>query len=139
MNEKGVDAPSLNALIESGAIPRPLILVPNIVPDKTGRAIIRDLGLDEMVDRNSRKILTYLKANLDTQNPVKIQLYCIETARFDLDKFISKDDINKIIQYASNNGRWPIYYMILVGLLARDLYFVENSTWICTIPDEPYI
>lgn len=96
-------------------------------PNETGRKIIKDLMLDEMIVRNADKIMSYLNANIGSRNPYDIQQFCIETASVELEKLFSESDIDKIKQYAFNHGQTLFYYGSLIGVLVRDLYFDRNG------------
>lgn len=98
-----------------------------LAPNETGRKIIKDLKLDEMIARNADKIMEYLNANIGSRNPYDIQKFCIETASVELDKLFSNKDIDNIKQYAFNHGQTLFYYGSLIGVLVRDLYFERNG------------
>lgn len=98
-----------------------------LAPNKIGEQIIEELNLNDIIARNSDKIMSYLNANIGSKNPYDIQQYCIETASVDLGQFFSESDVNIVKKYAFNHGRILFYYGSLIGVLIRDLYFQRNN------------
>lgn len=96
-------------------------------PNEIGEQIIKELDLNDIIARNSDKIMSYLNANIGSKNPYDIQQYCIETASVDLGQFFSESDVNIVKKYAFNHGRILFYYGSLIGVLIRDLYFQRNN------------
>lgn len=130
INETRIDVAFLRGIIESnkpGAHHPPVQAHSPLEPNETGRKIIRDLKLVEMIARNADKIMGYLNVNIGSRNPYDIQKYCVETASVELDKLLSTEDIDTIKLYAFNHGLPLFYYGSLIGVLVRDLYFERNG------------
>lgn len=75
-----------------------------------------------MIANNWDIIYKNLEENICDKNAYDIQEYCMRTAAVELDKFLRKEDINFIKQYAYKEGQSLAYYAPIFGIIIRDKY-----------------
>ncbi|GHT22046.1 hypothetical protein FACS189430_03240 [Bacteroidia bacterium] len=92
-----------------------------------GEHIAAELGLKQMISGNFEKILTLIDTNTVSKNAYDIQQYCIETATISLEKLFTPEQVDKIKQYAFDNGNTIPYYGGMIGVMVRDAYFKHKN------------
>lgn len=88
-----------------------------------GKIIAKKMNIETMLANNWDKIYEYIDANVQSKNAYDIQQFCIETATISLDKLFTSSDLDKIKNFAYNEGRPIGYYGGMIGVLIRDKYF----------------
>ena len=68
------------------------------------------------------KIFKNLVSSIFDKNAYDIQQYCIETAAVEPEKFFAKADLDKLKQFAFNQGNPFQYYSSMFGIIIRDKY-----------------
>jgi hypothetical protein len=94
---------------------------------ESGDEMVKRAGINRMIDENWANICSYMKEGLTTENPYDIQQFLMEQAVAYPEKFIGKEDLNKLKILAYSEG-YPLgAYLTVVAILIRDRYFSENS------------
>jgi hypothetical protein len=94
---------------------------------ESGHEMVKRVGVDRMIDENWVNIRSYMKQNMDAGNPYDIQQFLMGRIAAYPEKFISKDDIDKLKNLAYNEGYPLSTYLTVVAILIRDRYFSENN------------
>ena len=92
-----------------------------------GVRISKELGADEIIEKNWYKISDDLQKNITNKNAYDIQKYCFDTVDLNIGKFISDDDILQIKEYAFKDGSPLLYYSPIFAIKIRDRYFDETG------------
>ncbi len=88
-----------------------------------GKEIAEKMGIAQMIATNWENIRSYIEANAKTKNAYDIQQLCIESATISLDKLFDIETVDKIKEFAFNNGQPLAYYGSMIGVLIRNKYF----------------
>lgn len=89
---------------------------------KKGKDVASRMGINDILVRNWDNIYEFIEAQ-HLENPYDIQQFCIETATINLDKLFSYQDVDKIKEFAFNEGQQLAYYGSMIGVIIRDKYF----------------
>lgn len=106
---------------------------PLSITDK-GWAKVKQLGMDEMFDRNWDRIKKNIDEGASSKNPYDINEYCIKYTAVYPERFLAREDIEKIKTDAYKEGLPLIEYTQILAVLARDRYFKEYGI---TIGESP--
>lgn len=87
-----------------------------------GKDVASRMGINEILVRNWDNIYEFIEAQ-HHENPYDIQQFCIETATINLDKLFCHQDVDKIKEFAFNEGQQLAYYGSMIGVIIRDKYF----------------
>jgi hypothetical protein len=87
-----------------------------------GKEISKELNAEDIICRNWTKIYDNLEENICNKNAYDIQQYCLYTAAVELEKFISKEDIDFLKKIAYQQGNPLLYYSSVFGIIIRDKY-----------------
>ncbi|NBJ08856.1 hypothetical protein D1647_22195 [Alistipes sp. Z76] len=88
-----------------------------------GEEIAAKMGIEQMIAANWENIRNYIEANAKSKNAYDIQQLCIESATISLDKLFNTETVDKIKEFAFNNGQPLAYYGSMIGVLIRNKYF----------------
>ena len=61
------------------------------------------------------------------ENFLRHQQFCIETATIGLDRLFCRDDVDRIKNFAYNEGKQTAYYGSMIGVIIRDKYFESKG------------
>lgn len=86
-----------------------------------GKKVAAELKADAVISRSWDRIKRDIEAS-GKVNAYDIQEYCIETASVDPEKFLDKEAIDSIKDFAYNNGKPLQLYLRVIGILIRDRY-----------------
>lgn len=92
-----------------------------------GMEIARRLNAAAMVNDNWGRIRSDMEANICDNTPYDIQQYCIEIAAVEPSRFFDTEVIDRVKQFAFQNGKTLQYYSIVFALIIRDRYFAEKG------------
>lgn len=87
-----------------------------------GREIAVELQAENIVARNWAKIFNDLEQNIKDKNAYDVQVYCMETAAVQPEKFFDKSALDAIKEVAYKQGNPFQYYSGVFGVLIRDKY-----------------
>ena len=87
-----------------------------------GTTISTELNAEGMIAKNWEVIYKNLEENICEKNAYDIQQYCIETAIVELDKFLTKEDVDTVKMRAFKDGHPLAYYAPIFGILIRNKY-----------------
>ncbi len=87
-----------------------------------GKEVAERMGVRSMIVSNWDKIFESIESE-HLKNAYDIQQYCIETATIKLEEFFTSKDIDKIKNFAYNEGKQVAYYGSMIGVIIRDKYF----------------
>lgn len=88
-----------------------------------GKKVSQEIGVNEILARNWSNIESILERDLVDKSAYDIQQYCIEEVSVEPEKFFTKEDLDKIKQYAFEHGKPVEIYTRMIGVLIRDKYF----------------
>lgn len=92
-----------------------------------GKKVSKEIGVDEMIQRNWNNIANDIDQNTDGMTAYDIQQYCIETAVVKPEKFLLPDDLNKLKDYAYNQGKPIVAFAQIFAITIRDKYLKEKG------------
>ncbi len=87
-----------------------------------GKQVAEELKADEILSKNWDKILAILNEEICDKNAYDIQQYCVESLSVEPAKFLDKESLLTLKNYAFNQGEPLQLYTRLLGILLRDRY-----------------
>ena len=94
---------------------------------ESGWDVAKEMGIEDIICRNTKRILSLIDDSVPQKNAYDIQQFCIDAVIVSLDKLFIEEDVNRIKSFAFNKGQHIVMYSSLIGVLVRDLYFKERS------------
>lgn len=91
-----------------------------------GRDVASSMGIYEIITRNWDKVFDLIESQ-HLRNAYDIQQFCIETATVGLDRLFCRDDVDRIKNFAYNEGKQTAYYGSMIGVIIRDKYFESKG------------
>lgn len=92
-----------------------------------GKRTAEEMGINSILANNWDSIFDYIDKNVESKNAYDIQQFCIETSTINLDKIISKQDLEHLKMFAYNQGKPLALYGSMIGVLIRDKYFQQKG------------
>lgn len=87
-----------------------------------GKGVASKMGIYDIIARNWDGIYGLIESqNLTTA--YDIQQFCIETATISLEKLFDMEDVNRIKEFAYNEGKQTAFYGSMIGVIIRNKYF----------------
>jgi len=87
-----------------------------------GKTVATDIKAEEILSKNWEKILDILNKEIADKNAYDIQQYCIESLSVEPAKFLDKESLLSLKNYAFNQGEPLQLYTRLLGIVLRDRY-----------------
>jgi hypothetical protein len=87
-----------------------------------GVQVAKSLDAENVITQNWERILKDLEENICDKNAYDIQMYCIETAAVEPERFFDKEALTAIKNLAYKEGRPFQQYSNVYGVLIRDRY-----------------
>ena len=91
-----------------------------------GQRVASDMGINEIIANNWDSIYDLIESQR-LRNAYDIQQFCIETATIGLDRLFCRDDVDRIKNFAYNEGKQTAYYGSMIGVIIRDKYFESKG------------
>lgn len=87
-----------------------------------GKEVAKEMDIDNIISRNWDNIYDLIEKQR-LRNAYDIQQFCIEMATINIDKLFTRDDVDKIKDFAYKKGQQVAYYGSMIGVIIRDKYF----------------
>lgn len=87
-----------------------------------GRKMMERLGMQAMFDENWERIKSLIDENVSDKNPYDIDQFCQEQSVVFPEKFLKKEQVDKLKADAYREGLSLTSYMRVIAVLSRDKY-----------------
>jgi hypothetical protein len=92
-----------------------------------GKEKVKELRIDKMIDSRWSEISDLIGGLSESKNPYDLQQVIIEESMLFPEKFLHKEDIEKLKKDAYSNGDILQSYMRVIAVIVRDRYFEEHN------------
>jgi hypothetical protein len=92
-----------------------------------GKEYAKDLDVENVIDKNWKKIYDDLEENIAGQSRYDIQQYLIDIFPVKINLYLEQKDIDNLKEYAFIKGKNMYWYFLIYSLVIRDRYFKQKG------------